>query len=136
MDCTKVMVDFSAVGDTFPLHIVSKELSIQPTEAYEKGNSVPKRSEHVTRKETCWSISTGYQESLCVEDQLNQILDILQNKTAKLIELKEKYNLFYKFFIVIQVENGQFPALHLDGGIIEFSNVIKAELDFDMYYFS
>lgn len=85
------------------------------------------------RKETDWEISTDYQESSDVKEQLDQIIKLLKNKVTKINRLKADYDLECQFLIVIIMENGYTPAFHLDNEHIEFANSIKAEFDIDLY---
>jgi hypothetical protein len=40
------------------------------------------------------------------------------------------------FVIVIQVENNEKPAMHLESRFIDFASSIGAEVDFDLYIYS
>ncbi|AGK54163.1 DUF4279 domain-containing protein [Bacillus sp. 1NLA3E] len=132
MDKTQVKVYFSLFGDDFPLDDVTEKLEVTPTDTYKKGDLIPNRST-VIRKETSWDLGTGYQVSLDVNDQLKQIIDRLQNKSSIVNEIKEAYSLECKFFIVINIEKGNTPALYLDKDIIKFASSIEAEFDVDLY---
>lgn len=140
MDKTQVMVEFSLYGDEFPIDSVTKKLEIEPTETYKKGDLIerpfnPKVISTKThyRIETVWSLSTGYQESYDVKEQMDQILGQLKSKSATINHLKTENNLECVFSIVIIMENGSTPGLHLDIQQIEFANSIKAEFDIDLY---
>jgi hypothetical protein len=133
MDKTNLMVEFSVIGENFNPDIITKELQIEPTEYYLKGDKSKRNTE---RKETCWYISTGYVNTLYVSDVLSPILEKLKDKGEKLNDLKNQFDLTYKFFIVVKIENGQVPAIYLDSKVIEFANSVKAEFDFDMYIYS
>jgi Domain of unknown function (DUF4279) len=85
------------------------------------------------RKETAWELGTDYQESYDVKEQLDQIIRPLKNKATVINQLKSKYNLECDFSIVIIMENGDTPSLHIDNEQIEFANIIKAEFDIDLY---
>ena len=87
-------------------------------------------------KETDWTLSTGYQESYDINNQLNTILKSLEGKTKELKQLKKKYDLEFLFMIVIQVENDEKPAMYLQKNIIGFASLIQAEIQFDLYIFS
>ena len=145
MDKTKVMAYFSVSSDEFPLGVVTNIIGSEPTETYKKGdiierttnpNLVSTKPNIKRRKETNWTLSTGYQESYDINNQLNTILKSLEGKTKKLEQLKEKYCLEYLFMIVIQVENGEKPAMYLQKNIIDFASIIQAEIHFDLYIFS
>lgn len=145
LDKTKVMAYFSATGDEFPLEIVTDILAIEPTETYKKGDIIERTNNHNLvstsnkirrRKGTKWTLSTGYQESYDINNQLNPILKSLEGKTKELKQLKEKYSLDFNFMIVIQVENNEKPAMYLQNNIIDFASLIQAEIHFDLYIFS
>ncbi|WP_419471580.1 DUF4279 domain-containing protein [Gottfriedia acidiceleris] len=78
-------------------------------------------------------MSTGYQESFDVKEQFDQILQLLKNKSSIINNLKTKYELDCCFSIVIIMENGYTPGLHLNNEQIEFANSVKAEIDIDLY---
>ncbi|MCK1995131.1 DUF4279 domain-containing protein [Peribacillus muralis] len=137
------MAYFSVFGDEFPLEVITDILGIEPTKTYKKGDIIEKinnpnlvSTKIRRRKETVWTLSTGYQESYDINNQLNTILKSLEGKTKELKQLKEKYSLEFLFMIVIQVENDEKPAMYLQKNIIDFSSLIQAEIHFDLYIFS
>jgi hypothetical protein len=132
-DKTQVMVYFSLFGDEFPINKVTERLGITPTETYKRGDLIPNRSFAHYRKETSWDLGTVYTVSLDVNDQLQQILDKLQDKSSIINEIKENYSIECKFFIVIRIEKGNTPALYLKKDIIKFASSIEAEFDVDLY---
>lgn len=134
MKKTTVMVEFAIFGDDFSPDAVTEKLSTKPTQCWMKGE--PIRDTVIVRKETNWSISTGYEESWDINDQLKKLVEFMETKRSDLKELKRIYNLEYKFFIVINVENNEKPAIYLENDMIEFANDIKAWFDFDLYIFS
>jgi len=134
LDSTNILVDFSVFGEDFDIKTISEKLEMEPSECYQKGERI--RETHLFRKETCWSISTGYEESLDVNDQLEKIMKLIKPKREILIHLMQQLNLECKFSIVINIENSQTPAVYLEREVIEFANEMKAEFDFDMYIYS
>lgn len=137
------MAYFSVFGDEFPLEVVTDILGIEPTKTYKKGDIIEKinnpnlvSTKIRRRKETDWTLSTGYQESYDINNQLNTILKSLEGKTKELKQLKEKYSLEFLFMIVIQVENDEKPAMYLQKNIVDFASLIQAEIHFDLYIFS
>ncbi|WDM02792.1 DUF4279 domain-containing protein [Alicyclobacillus cycloheptanicus] len=126
------MVEFDIIGDMFPLDKVTEELSVAPSGKYVKGEPVTNRN-GLVRKETCWYVSTGYQESLDIGAQLNKIVGIFKNKIGELNLLQKEYDLEFKIFVVIRVENNQMPAIYLNAETIRFAHSINAEFDFDVY---
>jgi hypothetical protein len=64
---------------------------------------------------------------------MDQILERLKNKADIINGLKNKYQLECDFSIVIIMENGDTPGLHIDNEQIAFANSIKADFDIDLY---
>lgn len=140
LDKTQVMVDFSLFGDEFSIDDVTELLGVEPTNTYKKGDTIvrPHNPNVLStrthfRKETAWELSTGYQKSYDVNEQLDQVLKPLKNKAAIINQLKIKYELDCQISIVIVIENGLTPALHLNTEQIKFANSIDAEFDIDLY---
>ena len=60
----------------------------------------------------------------------------LEGKENELNRLKQKYDLAYRFIIVIQIENNEKPVIFLDSSFIHFANLIGAEVELDLNIFS
>lgn len=140
MDKTKVMVYFSLHGDEFPIDRVTDVLEIEPTTFYTKGDLIERSAcsqqmsaEDRYRLETTWDLSTGYQESFDVGKQLDVILTQLKNKGDSINHLKADYRLDCQFSIIIIMEQGHTPALHITNEQIAFAHSIQAEFVFDLY---
>lgn len=133
LDSTNIMAEFVIVGEDFPNSEITRRLGIEPSEFYLKGDKVKNRN--IYRKETSWSISTGYEPSLDINTQLSKLLSIIENKKQDLIHLKQTYKLDYKFCIVLRIEQNQSPSVYLDNNTIAFANDIQAEFDIDLYIF-
>ncbi|KMQ01022.1 hypothetical protein TU68_27145 [Bacillus cereus] len=133
------MAYFSIAGDVFPVKAITNALNIEPTRTYKKGDVVARRdnpnlvsTKTLYRKETNWTLSTGYQESYNINNQLYVILKSLEEKTEPLKQLKKKYDLEFLFMVVIQIENNESPAMYLQKNIIDFASSIQAEIHFDL----
>ncbi len=127
------MAEFAIIGENFTKQNITNQLQIEPTEFYSKGDKIKNRD--LYRKETAWSLATEYEESLDINLQLNKLISILNDKKEELLKLKRTYNLFYKFFIVIKIEENETPAIYLDTTTISFANDLGIEFDFDLYIF-
>lgn len=128
------MVEFSIYGENFDIKEVSDKLGMTPDESWIKGDRI--NNQNITRKETCWSINTGYQESLDINVQLDEIISKIGSKREILVQIQKKLLVECKFDIVIKIENNQSPAIYLERDKIAFANIIQAEFDFDLYVFS
>ncbi|HFJ9439610.1 MULTISPECIES: DUF4279 domain-containing protein [Bacillus] len=136
------MAYFNVTGDIFPVEAISDALNIEPTKTYKKGDVVERRdnpnlvsTKNLYRKGTDWTLSTGYQESYDINDQLHVIVKSLGEKTEPLKQLKKKYDLHFLLMVVIQVENNESPAMYLQKEIINFASSIQAEIHFDLYIY-
>lgn len=130
---TSVNVEFVIVGEVFDLNTITKELEVQPTEQWVKGEKVSNRK--VFREDTCWSYALGEEESLDINNQLTRIVDILKLKKNALKELKVRFDIEYLFLITIRIEDDVKPTISIKSPVIELMNDIGAELDVDMYIF-
>lgn len=133
------MAYFSITGDIFPVEAITDALNIEPTRTYKKGDIVARRdnpnlvsTKTLYRKETNWTLSTGYQESYDINNQLYVILNSLEKKTEPLKQLKKKYDLEFLFMVVIQIEDNESPAMYLQKDILDFASSIQAEIHFDL----
>ncbi|NQX63734.1 DUF4279 domain-containing protein [Paenibacillus qinlingensis] len=126
------MAYFSILGDVFPLDEATRTLNIKPTSTHQKGDTV---RNHI-KTETDWTLSTDFQESHDINEQLNPLLNQLESKINELQELKNNYDLSLLFMVVIQIENNEKPAMYLKSRIINFASAINAEIHFDLYVLS
>lgn len=133
MDRTNVMVEFIIIGEEFDPNFVTEKLNIEPDEFWVKGDAIKGRN--IKRKDTTWSINTGYEESLDISEQLEKIINLINGKKNILKELKIEYNLEYVFGIVVNVEDNQKPSMYFNNMFIEFVNDIKAEFYIDLYIY-
>lgn len=141
MDVTRVMAYFSIFGDEFPLEEITGELAIEPTDTHNKGDIIEPAKGVVStrvkqRLETDWTLSTGYQDSYDINDQLKPLLSKLEGKQNALTHLKNKYNIEYLFMVVIEIENNRTPATYLEKDVIDFAAAVGAEIHFDMYVYN
>lgn len=130
MNETQVKVYFSLFGDDFPINEVTRRLEITPTECYKEGDSISANSS-LHRKETSWDYGTDYQNSLDVNEQLQQVMNPLRDKCSNIYELQAEFGLASKIYIVIRMVNEQAPALYLEKDILTFALNIGAEIEVD-----
>ena len=83
-----------------------------------------------------WIISTGYEESLNIDDQIRIIYEMLKDKVGILNELREKYSLTFHLRVVPKIEDNEKPSMFFGPYIIDFVHDIKATIDIDLYIFS
>ncbi|WP_106768771.1 DUF4279 domain-containing protein [Paenibacillus faecalis] len=133
MEKTNIRAEFIIAGDNFDPDLITRELAILPTGQYLKGEKVEGRN--IIRQECSWFLILDYEESYDINDQLHKLVKILESRGEQLIELRNTFNLYYKFSFSIRIENNETPAITLEHDMISFADKIKAEFDFDLYIF-
>jgi hypothetical protein len=128
---TNVKAEFIIFPDELQPSVVTEKLEMTPTQSWIKGDDIKGKS--YKKKDTCWTVSTEYEESLDINDQLSKLMIILQDKKEMLIELKKMYDMKYVFEIVIKVRNEETPAMYFERDCIKFINDIQAVIDIDLY---
>lgn len=132
MESTNVKVEFSIFGDHFDPDIVTSTLLISPTRTWLKGDFIKKE---LLRKETYWEFATDYEESSDINDQIDKVKNLLQDRKDQIVKLIEQNNLECKFEVIINIENNEKPAIYLNKDTIKFIHDLGAEIDFDLYIF-
>ncbi|WP_197031728.1 DUF4279 domain-containing protein [Paenibacillus massiliensis] len=133
MDKTNVKVEFSIFGDQFDPNIITNTLLITPTRTWLKGDPIRR---DLFRKETCWELDTEYEESLNINDQIDKVRGLIQDKKDQVIRLIRENNLECKFEVVINIENNIKPAMYLNKETIKFIYDLGAAIDFDLYIYN
>ncbi|MEK4512126.1 DUF4279 domain-containing protein [Paenibacillus anaericanus] len=133
MQRTNVKVEFSIFGDQFDPNIVTNTLLIPPTRTWLKGDRIQRE---LFSKETCWELATEYEESLDINDQIDKVKNLLQDRKDQVVKLIRQNNLECKFEVVINIENNETPAMYLNKDTIKFIYDLGAEIDFDLYIYS
>ncbi len=134
MDKTTVMIEFSIYGDNFEPDYITNHLGIRPSETYLKGELI--RNGRIARKETAWTLSTGYEVSTDINVQLKKLMLLIENKLDKLETLKDKIHINMLFMVVVKIENKEAPAMYLEKPFIDFLGKLEAEVGFDIYIYS
>ena len=134
MGKTSVMVEFSICGENFEPDYITKQLNIIPCETYLKGDLV--KNGKIVRKETSWSISTDYEDSYDINEQLEKISDLLNRKTETLLKLKQELSVDILFMITVKIKNNETPAMYLKKPFIHFLSILDAEIGFDVYVYN
>ena len=133
MEKTNVKAYFSAWADDFSVEDFTTTLGVEPTRSL---NKIVIATGTLFRLGTIWELGTDYEESLDINKQLHFVVNQLEGKENELNRLKQKYDLAYRFIIVIQIKNNETPVMLLDSSFIHFANLIGAEVEFDLYIFS
>lgn len=131
---TNVKVEFKVVGDNFSPDIITERLGVYPTVSWLKNEPIPNR-EKLLRKTCLWSLCVGYEESINIMIQIEQVIKKLAKVRETLVILKKEFDLNYYIDVFINIENGEKPAINLDYTTIKFLHDIEAEFRMDMCIF-
>ncbi|WP_413366644.1 DUF4279 domain-containing protein [Lysinibacillus sp. 3P01SB] len=123
-------------NDDFPLEVVTNRLQIQPTETRKLGErSTPN---HPINKKVNFYTSWTYKikkETLSSDDVLSPLLEVFQEKTHIINELKAELNLDVQLELVVNIHGGYTPGLFIHPEFSQFAAAINAGLDIDTYVY-
>lgn len=76
-------------------------------------------------------VSTGYVESIEVEDAVKKMNDLLCNNLKTIIEIVDTYSLNARFCVTINISDK--PIISLPSNFIKLMAKLSADIEFDMY---
>ncbi len=130
MENTNIKVEFILMGAEFIPENATNKLNIKPDLVKKRGELLKNGN---TRSTSSWIIETAYQESLDINEQINEVYQKIKDKRNILVDLYNSGLVESRFCIVIKIENGQTPAMTLSREFIDFVHAIRAEIEFDTY---
>ncbi len=132
MEQTKIKLTFSIFGDSFNPEHLTQNIGIEGISFHKKGDAIPNR-ENLTWKETSWSYSTGFVETLFFDELTDHLVHILETKIDYILPFVKELELEVKLFVVVEIVDEVKPAIYVNRKILDFLNLFKAEIDFDLY---
>ncbi|OZI11123.1 hypothetical protein CEW92_13305 [Bacillaceae bacterium SAS-127] len=122
----------------FPLEIVTERLGIEPTQTWKTGDRIHPNNPNnpLERSYTRWEFRTDTIETLDTEEVFRPIFDLFESKIDVINQLKEEFDLQASVTLVIEVYDGDTPALVIYPTFSAFVAAIDAAIDVDMYVFS
>ena len=127
---TKIITHFTLNGRFNPDEI-TLSLGIEPSRTWRHGDSI--QNTLLKYKEDGWRVSMDEKESLDLQECIQSLLDYILPYTAKIKNLYESDELKPEIACVINIENDQVPAVHINKEVMESIIVLNAELDIDIY---
>ena len=121
------------VGNDFNVELVTKTLGITPNFTRDKKEILKNGKEF---GDTEWGVAFQKHPSWDIEEHFNEMLRLFKGKEEKLVEVAEKCNAEWNLVYVIEIENGDKPAIGFTKSMISFLYDIKAEVGFDYYIYS
>lgn len=127
----KVMVEFRIQSNDVNYEKITELLNIIPDIYWNSGDKI--KNTKKLREYSTWGLCTEYEESYDINVQLKKIIEKIAKVKTQLIELCKNYEVNYIFEIIIKIKESSSPAIYFDKDIIEFCNLINAEIDVDLY---
>ena len=131
--CTYSSSYFYLYGEDFPIEDFTKDIGINPTEAYRIGEEFIRGKNKHTRGVTAWKLIEDYVMTDSPEELIHKLVDTLFNSVDIIINYKEKYNLECRVVTVVNFKTHQTRGIIINNRLIEFAHKINAESDFDIY---
>ena len=131
---SEINIEFSIKGEKFDPMDITKIIGISPNRSYSKGDQI--KSKPMFRDHSLWEIETGFQLSFDINNQLKQMMDILNNKKDFVRKLTVQYDVKMSFIIIINFINHDKPTIYLSKEVISFVNEIRADIQFDYYFYN
>ena len=130
----EIMFEFNVFSKDFPVEDVFKKIGIPEGEIIRHEETAIEMScgeKYIREKECCITYSTGYIETYDTEIPMQMIYKMLLPKESIICECIEKYNLFSKFGVIINLSDN--PIINLSRDFISMASNFHAEIEFDTY---
>lgn len=129
---TKIRSELVIEGDYFDINQIEQILQIKATESWKKGE---KLRSGLIRKQTSWSISTKYINTLEVDESLNALLDLIENKTDEFRLIKTLFDVDIFILIIVEIYNDEKPDLSIRERATKFAGSCNMSICFDWYMY-
>ena len=127
-DAFKVKVEFWLSGDNFCFAKATEIVGTEPSHTRTKADF--KFPEYAA---TVWEISTEYEESLDIMDQVLKIQRQLEKKPGEIRAYCEENDICAGFCIVILSNGNYLPCTSLSAQFVSLAAQLNARIDFDIY---
>lgn len=141
---TQLKLIFSISGEGFSSGDIFNLLKVKPSCFWEKGDNIPipkglvVKEEHTRiRKETVWEFSTGFIETLDVEDVYHAFFSKIDYDKLEAIKLfVSRRNLDVSLDLVVEIVDEMSPSIYVSNDMINFCRELQIEMDIDIYVLS
>ncbi len=128
---TSIKVYLLIFGDAFDPNVLTNLVELTPTAIGIKGQAVDEKG--INYKDTFWEFSVGPLISLSFEEVCDILLDAINGSESIVFQFMKVHNLSAKFVIVVEIADGQAPALYFNRTFLKTIEQLEAEIDIDMY---
>ena len=130
---TKIQLEFSIFGDLLNPQLFSETIKLSATSFWYKGDIIPNRKNNLTRKETCWQYSTGYVETLNLDDLFKPFIKKFSYRADIISIIARNNDLETKIDLVIKIDNNETPEVYFDKQFLALVTKLNCEIDIDLY---
>lgn len=129
----EIMVEFYLFSTDFPVEEVYEQIGIEGELQRLEEASFPTFSSgnYVREKECSITYSTGYIETIDVNEPIEKIFNMLHSREEQIINCIKAYQLQSKFCIVINLTDN--PIIELSKKFIDMASRLQAGIEFDSY---
>ncbi len=129
---TYIMAKFLIEGKEFGIEDINQALKLKPNELkieYTRNNEDTEINQ--------WILSTDYEKSVDISEQIDKITEIIGTKIFELKHLKNTYNINYTLRIFIRIKNeSSTPAICLEADFFKFLAKIDGVFRIEPYIFN
>ncbi|MVM36371.1 DUF4279 domain-containing protein [Spirosoma sp. HMF4905] len=131
MNQTSIRVYLSIFGEQFDPNALTNLVGLAPTNTGIKGQAIEGKA--TIYKDTFWDFSPDAMDSLLLEDITNFLVNKLKGSEITIFQFMAEHSLVAKFTIVIEIVDGQAPALYFNRTFLSCIESLNAEVDIDTY---
>ena len=132
MQMTQIKLLFSIFGDLLNPSLFSKLISLNGSDFGFKDDPIPNRN-NLKRKETFWEYSSGFTQTLYLEELTDIFVQKFNPCLATIIRYIEENSLETKIFIVIEIIDDEKPSLFFKKEFMDMVVKMNGEIDIDLY---
>jgi len=136
MEQCESYVYFALFGDDFDINEFTKQIGIDPTSSWRKGDQSQNNQK---RKDSCWMLSTEKgKEYIEIDNLVNEIVRKLFDKIDVINMIKHQFHLKSVLEVVLDIDinpEKSTPAIGHDLKTIEFLYKTQTITDIDIYRF-
>lgn len=137
---TVIAISLSIFGDRFDLDELTNKISLRPSQSWNKGEIIPfvakkdvLRISPLFRKETCWEYSTGYVETLFLEEVSALFIERVGDHVPAIKESVDRNALVVKIDVVVKAFIDAIPSLVFSPELIGIANELNTGIGVDLY---
>lgn len=127
---TIIRIDFLLQDFVEDIQEVTDFIGLKPDKAHLKGEFL-ERNPKVKWQHNTWLISSKADDKESFETHLNDILNKINSRYDKLIEMSKKCKVYLN--CVVTMYNGDRPFIKFDKESIKILHELNAEIEFDIY---